>query len=231
MNSSVSALRISPRLVAGLSILILGTLWTFDNLGILDSRPVTEWWPVILIAIGLARLTNPGVGKTGSAALVIFGALLLLDNLGMIDFDAGDIFPLAIAAVGAKLAWDALDRRSPRRAEPLADPSSFLSAFALMAGVRRQSSAAAFQGGDANAIMGGVELDLRNASIAAGQEAVIDAFAWWGSVEITVPEHWRVVSKVLPLLGGFDDKTKASANGPVLIVRGLAIMGAVEVKN
>jgi hypothetical protein len=80
--------------------------------------------------------------------------------------------------------------------------------------------------------MGGVELDLRNAQIKEGEEAVLDTFALWGGVEITVPENWRVVGQVMPLMGGFENKTRASgASGPVLIVKGTAVMGGVEVKN
>jgi len=52
-------------------------------------------------------------------------------------------------------------------------------------------------------------------------------------VEITVPENWKITAEVLPLLGGFDDKTSTvkSATGPELIVRGTAVMGAIVVKN
>jgi hypothetical protein len=171
-------------------------------------------------------------GRFGSFAFIAVGVLLLLDVANLINFNPGDLVPLAIAVLGGKLVLDALGRRS-KRDTTTTDPSAIVSAFAFMAGVKRQSSALAFRGGDASAIMGGIELDLRNAKIADGEEAVIDAFAWWGGVEIAVPENWRVVGKVMPLMGGFEDKTRGNSNGtgPVLIVRGIAVMGAVEVKN
>ena len=56
-----------------------------------------------------------------------------------------------------------------------------------MGGVNRTSNAPDFRGGDMMAFMGGCEIDLRQARIAAGP-AVIDAFAFWGGVEIQVPE-------------------------------------------
>jgi predicted membrane protein len=230
--TSANAVRITPRLIFGIGILALGLLWTLDNLNVLDAGHITRWWPVLLVAAGAVRLMDRGRSKVGSVFLIVIGSFLLLDNLRLIHFDLDDLFPLIIAAIGAKLVWDAIGRRAPRAEGFENDSSADVSAFAFMAGVRRQSNSQAFHGGDANAIMGGVVLDLRNAQIPIGGEAVIDTFAWWGGVEIIVPPNWRVVGKVLPLMGGFEDKTVAAATpGGTLIVRGLAIMGAVEVKN
>jgi hypothetical protein len=79
--------------------------------------------------------------------------------------------------------------------------------------------------------MGGCEMDLRHAKIHG--EAVIDVFAMWGGIEIRVPDDWTVVSRVTPMLGGFEDKTRPTPDASThrLIVRGMVIMGGVEVKN
>jgi hypothetical protein len=233
METADRPFRITPRLIFGLGILIVGLLWTLDNLGVIESEAITRWWPVILVVVGIVRLMDRGASRFASFAFIVVGGLLLLDVADLISFNPGDLIPLGVAVLGGKLVLDALDRRSSKRDTPTDDPSAIVSAFAFMAGVKRQSSALAFRGGDTSAIMGGIELDLRNAKIADGEEAVIDAFAWWGGVEIAVPENWRVVGKVVPLMGGFEDKTRGTSNGtgPVLIVRGVALMGAIEVKN
>lgn len=228
MNGS-NALRITPRLVVGLAILSLGILWTLDNLDYLEADYIVVWWPVVLIVIGILKALDPR-GRTGGFVLAIVGTVLLLGNLAMIDWDLGDLIPLLIALLGAKLIWDAVRRRQAPASS--SDPSEIVHAFALMGGIHRQITAREFRGGDANAIMGGVELDLRHAQLKDGETAVIDAFAMWGGVEITVPEGWQVEGEVLPLLGGFDDKTtNRSGSGPRLLVRGAAVMGAIVVKN
>ena len=231
MNSS-NAFRITPRLIIGFGILALGILWTLDNLGILESEPITRWWPAVFIVIGLVQLLDGRSNKGGPVALIVVGTVLVLWKLGLIGVHPRKLIPLAIAALGAKLIWDAVARRTPR-ANVIGDPDSEIHAFAMMAGVKRQSTAREFLGGDANAIMGGVELDLRNAQMSDGAEATVDAFALWGGVEIFVPPHWRVVGDVLPLMGAFVDKTTPAApgTGPVLHVRGTAVMGGIEVKN
>ena len=48
--------RTGGRLWFGIVILGLGVLWTLDNLGFVDSERVLEWWPVVLIALGLSKL-------------------------------------------------------------------------------------------------------------------------------------------------------------------------------
>jgi hypothetical protein len=81
------------------------------------------------------------------------------------------------------------------------------------------------------AVMGGCEIDLRHASLEDGQ-AVFDTFAMWGGIEIRVPEDWAVESHVVPLLGGFEDKTRQPADAKQrLVITGIAIMGGVGVKN
>jgi LiaF transmembrane domain len=111
-------------------------------------------------------------------------------------------------------------------------PSQRPSLFALMSGVRRQVTGA-FAGAEATAIMGGVELDLRHAAM-LGDEVNIDTFALWGGIEIWVPANWQVVMQGLPLMGGFEDKTHVIGGSdpqPRLVVRGIALMGGVEIKN
>jgi len=74
-------------------------------------------------------------------------------------------------------------------------------------------------------------LDMRSASIAAG-EAVINVFAFWGGVTIKCPPDWTVVLQGTPIMGGFDEKTVAPPDASKrLVIRGYAIMGGVEVRN
>ena len=80
--------------------------------------------------------------------------------------------------------------------------------------------------------MGGCEIDLRQASIEPGTEAVIDVFALWGGIEIKVPDDWTVVTRVTPLMGGVEDKTRVpQTTDKRLVVNGFVVMGGVVVKN
>jgi len=107
-----------------------------------------------------------------------------------------------------------------------------LSATAILGGVKRVNNSQDFRGGDATAIMGGCEIDLRPASITPNHEPVLEVFAMWGGIEIRVPPDWTVISKVDPILGGFEDKTMPPKDeSKRFVVRGSVVMGGIEVKN
>ena len=119
---------------------------------------------------------------------------------------------------------------SPPR--PSAPPeNSTMTVVAIMAGVARGNNSPAFRRADLFAFMGGCEIDLRKAAI--NGEAIIDLFCMWGGIEIRVPEDWTVVSQIVPLMGGVDDKTRPpqTASAHRLTLRGMALMGGVEIKN
>src|SRR5688500_3990700 len=82
------------------------------------------------------------------------------------------------------------------------------------------------------AVMGGCELDLRNAEI-DGDEVVINCLSIMGGIEIIVPEGISVDFTGIPLLGGTECKINADVpiipGSPRIVVRGLAIMGGIEV--
>ena len=225
---------LTPRLMIGLFILGVGLVLFLEGFGIFLD-PVLSWWPALLIVAGAIKLTS-SQGRVFGVILTAAGTILLLDNLGWIEFDDWDkLWPLAVIAVGLLLIWGTW-RRPRRSAESLAasaasDDATF-SAFAVMGGVKRQITSKAFVGGDATAVMGGVEIDLGRAEI-AGEAAEIEVFAMWGGVEISVPDHWVVELRGMPLLGAFEDSTRprtADASRR-LIIRGMALMGGIEIKS
>ena len=85
--------------------------------------------------------------------------------------------------------------------------------MAILSGVNRGNNSPAFRGGDLTAVMGGCEIDLRQAAI--NGDATIDVFAMWGGIEIRVPGNWTVAFHVTPDLGGVEDKTRPSLGSTV----------------
>jgi len=83
------------------------------------------------------------------------------------------------------------------------------------------------------AVMGGVDMDLRHAEI-DGPEIVITAVAFWGGIQITVPEGFDVELEGFSFMGGRDLKLRNVARvpgSPRIRVRGFAIMGGIDVKS
>jgi hypothetical protein len=81
------------------------------------------------------------------------------------------------------------------------------------------------------AMLGGGELDLSEARFAE-QETVIYAYAFMGGIEIRVPDDVTVHIEGFGFMGGFEHKAAGDAGPgkPVIRIRGLAVMGGVDVK-
>lgn len=221
----------SPRLFFGFVIMAIGLLLTLDNLGILESRGFWRYWPVLLIVGGLLRTVESRRERRlpDGVGMLLLGVLFLVHNLGLLHFR--QLWPILLLAVGGSMVWKAFYGREIGRPETETEPSSSLSVFALMGGVRRGTNTQDFRRGDAFAMMGGCEIDLSQASM-LGETAVFDIFAMMGGIDIRVPEDWAVENQGLALLGGFEDKTRRPLDAKKrLVLRGFALMGGVEVKN
>jgi hypothetical protein len=215
------------RLVWGMAILAAGVIGWLDHTGDLRAADYLEWWPLVLIAMGLAHL--PQRQWVTTIVLVAIGLLFLppLPFLPHLHLSVIlGLFPLLISVGGVALIRQAL---SPA-AKNAAETNSFHT-VAVMGGVVRGVASSDFAGGDAVAVMGGCQINLGAAKIT--REAVIDVLAFWGGIEIRVPRGWRVDNHVAAILGGIVDKTERDvpADAPTLMIRGSAIMGGVEIKH
>ena len=225
--------RFTPQVLFGLIVIVVGVLFTLDNFNVIDADEYLQYWPAALVAVGAMKLwqgRTQGRGWLGGLVLVTLGGWMLLERIVYIRIDLRDFWPLFFVFLGGYLVWKGLG--GARRAPPL-DSNAHMSGLAIMAGIARGNNSPAFAGADLTAIMGGCEIDLRQASIAAGAPAVIDVFAFWGGIDIRVPEDWTVITRVTPLLGGVEDQTRPSqaASGKRVEVRGFAIMGGIVIKN
>ena len=227
--------KFTGRVVFGTVVMVLGILWTLQNLGfIADAGAILRWWPIVLVLAGLWRLF--GVGgmprRVSGALFTLVGLLLLADRLDYFDFDLWDLWPLALIAIGFGLVTRHWWARGDGAAVPGNDPDDQIEAFAFWSGVDRKPSSAAFRGGDITAVMGGVDIDLRSATPVAGG-AVLDLFVWMGGVELFVPKDWRVVNEGTAIMGAFEDGRQAPRQDATktLRLRGFVLMGGVEIKN
>jgi predicted membrane protein len=232
--TSKSPPRFTPQVLLGLIVIFAGVVFTLDNLGLIDASQALQYWPAGLVAVGLLKLwyAREGQAWVGGFFLVLLGGWMLLEHVVAIRISLADLWPLFFVFIGGYMVWKGLwgTRRGPVAA---GGGQARFSALAILSGVVRRMNTQSFRGADLTAIMGGCEIDLRQASIEAGTEAIIDVFAFWGGIDIKVPEDWVVITRAVPIMGGVEDKTQspASAAAKTLIIRGVVIMGGVTIKN
>lgn len=87
-----------------------------------------------------------------------------------------------------------------------------------------------FDGCTANAVFGGVDIDLRDAII--DEDVVIEATAIFGGIDINVPQHVRVKVSSVPLFGSVRNKTTepAELSAPTVFVNATCMFGGVDIK-
>jgi predicted membrane protein len=218
-------LRVTPRVVLGLCVMLAGLVLALDSLGLVEGGAIFRFWPLALIAVGVVKWLSPAPQRMSAFFWIVAGVAFLLVTLGHMSF-AG-VWAALLFLVGAKIAWKAL-----RPAALPTDPAAALDLLQFMGGTKTVVTTTDFKGGQATAVMGGCEIDLRHASMPEGRAAVLDTFAFWGGIEIRVPDDWEVVSQGSAALGGFVNNARSLPGARRrLVVTGLAIMGGVEVKN
>ena len=208
----------SIKLVLGIFFAVIGVLLTLDNLRILSAHQYLKYWPAVLIVIGLLKIFDASA-RGLSLALIAAGSLLLIWTTRWVRFSIFDLWPLLFIVAGVVIVAQAFGVR----------PASG-GWIAVLTQRKVAVDSRDFTGGRIVAFMGGVELDLSAADIAHGP-AVIEIFALMGGVSIRVPDGWDVVGDAVPFMGGIDVKTRSKRTGRQLILRGLVMMGGVDVKD
>jgi predicted membrane protein len=223
------------RLILGAVIVIIGALALLDNLRIFNTRDFLQFWPTVFLVAGAIKLSqaNSQSGFIIGGGLIAAGTITNLNNLGIIHFRMRDWWPLLMIGAGFLVIFK--DKASgifqglQRNNVPNTNDST-LDIVAIMSGHQGNIASSDFRGGAVTAIMGGAELDLRNAVIQT--EAVLNVTAFWGGISLKIPSDWTVVNNGFAFLGGIDDSSVPSMNANKrLIITGTAVMGGVEIKN
>lgn len=100
--------------VFGVMLIGIGVLFLLDNFEIYDAGQLRDYWPVLLIGLGLPSLIAPKDARDAPWGVVTLaaGTFFLLRNLDVIDWRLRDIWPLFLVLAGVALIIRSLaDRR------------------------------------------------------------------------------------------------------------------------
>lgn len=217
----------SGRIWLGVLFLLFGFGFLLHQADIIDlSQLLSNWWPLILIIIGVVQLINRKHSSASSGLLfLLIGLLFLLNQWLDLDLIAY-IWPLIFIIIGIVIIFARVKR------DKSFHTANDLDTFVLFSGAEINSQSQTFQGGSVTAILGGAEIDLRDAVIIDG--ASIDLTTVLGGVEMKVPDNVRVEISGVPILGGWEDKTRVRIENdevPVLKINCLTILGGFEIRN
>ncbi len=94
-------MRVGSMLV-GLVLMGAGTALLLDRLALADVGGLARYWPVIVIAMGVAKLIDARTlrGRGSGLWLVGLGCWMLVSSLGLFGFGWHNSWPLLIILVG-----------------------------------------------------------------------------------------------------------------------------------
>lgn len=230
--------RVQSRVVFGLVVIGVGVLALLDNLHLFDTQVLHTFWPLAFVVWGMLNIVNARtpVGPLFGVGLVALGSVMTLQKLGILHTSLRDWWPVFLILAGLYIVARAFVPRPAvlgvRGMVPVAEVEhgSLLEVRAAFSGQVLKNDSQDFKGGRVQISLGGLELDLRQASI--NGEAVLQVETFMGGVAIKVPPDWQVLVQVSSTLGAVDDKTVPPMN-PVkrLVIRGEVVVGGIEIKN
>jgi hypothetical protein len=144
----------------------------------------------------------------------------------------GELVPIT---VDLPVAGHRVPRPSPPPPSvPMGPLPRYGSSVAVMSETKRTGSWLVEDGATAFALMGSVVLDMREAQFAAG-EVTVNASALMGEVKVIVNAGTTVVVEGVGVMGEYTEhrpkvSPETQPGGPVLRLRGLALMGSVSVQ-
>jgi len=218
------------QVLAGLLIIFAGVLLLLSNFEVGGVKEIVQsWWPLIIVIFGLFGFWNSERQFFWPALTTIVGLLILLNTLDIAELDYGKLFwPAVFVVIGTSLVFGSFQRKNQRQVQTHKDNSHTTSVFLSSASSRNVSDN--YLGGTVSVVMGGAEIDLSSSKIK--KSATLDVNVLMGGIDLRVPADVIVKNQTQLIMAGFEDKSlpKSTKSQPVLYIRGMVIMGGIEVQ-
>lgn len=187
------------------------------------------WWTLLIIVPCVLGMVRGGINRRSLIGVAI-GILLLLWQSGIFLGPIGRLFlPVVIIIIGLLIIFKDFIFKKFRKSNFILNIGA-KPYIAILGAQNINYDGKKFAGCDIVAVLGGVEIDLRNAIIEKNVE--ISAITILGGGEIFLPKNVQVKVTSLPILGGIDNKVKnqISNNAPTVHVNVTCILGGLGIR-
>ena len=218
----------------GLALIALGTIFALNTLGITDINIFFEgWWTLFIIipsAIGLFDSKDRG----GSIIGLIVGVVLLLAARDIITYRiVGQlIVPFILVVIGFNIIWSSVYGSEVKEKVNKANTKDLDSVASVFSDEYRIVDKE-FKGAVVDSVFGHAMLDLRNAKIE--KEAMIKASSIFGSIDILAPKNVFVKVKSNKIFGTvekqtFNEPKESGKDDKILYIEASSIFGGIKIK-
>lgn len=246
------------RFYFGVILIAVGVILILERLNLIPESMADMLisWQMLLIGIGAISLI--GGNRTAGTILIVIGGTFMIPELISVPQEIRRIYwPMILVLLGFLILMRQREhqklgnkKNDPFISAPNSDspPSgssdSSYSAnsfntfddFVIFGGREIFVTSQALSGGKATSIFGGIEFDLRKASLQPGG-AVIDCVSIFGGCGFKIPMDWNIRNEVTTIFGAFTDKRGETYNdryydpSKTLVIKGISMFGGIEVKH
>ncbi len=105
---------------------------------------------------------------------------------------------------------------------------------AILGGIKKIVLSKDFKGGEINCVMGGAEVNFTQADINGSAKLEINNI--FGGTKLLIPANWEVVSDVVVVLGGIEDKRplpndSQRSKDKILYIEGSCVFGGIDIRS
>jgi Predicted membrane protein len=251
--------RSDKRFYFGVLLIAVGVILILERLNLIPETMADALisWQMLLVGIGILSLI--GGNRTAGIILMVIGGTFMIPEFITVPHEIRRIYwPLILVLIGILILMKQRDHRkwnnsgngkqfssfgnnSPNEPDPTTNASNEESFntfddFVIFGGREIFVNAPALSGGKATSIFGGIEFDLRKATLKPGG-ATIDCVSVFGGCGFKIPMDWNVRNEVTTVFGAFTDKRGETYNdryydpSKTLVIKGVSLFGGIEVKH
>jgi len=231
------------RFYFGIILIVLGVILILERLNLIPDvmADLLISWQMLLVGIGVLSLI--GGNRTSGTILIVIGSVFMIPELVTVPHEIRRIYwPLILVAIGVTLLFRHKRNPSiPGKNEPEVfsqgdNTATYFDDFVIFGGREIFINSQQLAGGKATSIFGGIEFDLRKASLRNGG-AVVDCVSVFGGCGFKIPMDWNVKNEVTTIFGAFTDKRGETYSdryydpSKTILIKGVSIFGGIEVKH
>ncbi|NBI27985.1 LiaF transmembrane domain-containing protein [Chengkuizengella marina] len=227
--------------IFGIIVIAIGVFLLLNSTEIIDLNLgylFRNFWPLILVFLGIVSMFNHSNSKSGGLILLTIGVLLQLRILDVFNiFEYASYWPVLLIIVGV---WIMFSNRTNsnkeynfKKGKLNLDTKDKIKTIGAFSGSDLKNVSQEFKGGSIVVGFGEVNLDLREANIAQ-DEITIDIVVAFGEVDIRIPEEWNIEINGVPVFGDWRNRTynrSSNPDAPTLVVDCVIVFGEVDIKN
>ena len=209
-------------LIIAVGGIFLGNAMDWWNISVFFSG----WWTLFIIIPSLVSMVQTGV-NAGNLFGIGVGILLFLSDNDIITSKA--IWPLVIIGGGVAVLFPAIFGKHSAASLTNLSPGS-KTYHAIFTGINVRSDHELFEGATLNTTFGGIDMDLRNATIE--KDIVIKASCIFGGIDLFLPANVKAQVGGTHIFGGVDNTFCSSSdeNTPLVYIDATCIFGGMEIK-